>query len=91
MGEISALADLAHGILQPGTVRPSVSFSRPLRKLNVTFNKGMMSLNLDLIVAWFKIRPNESMTELMFDLYTTIPSAALIVIKAPIRGAVKQC
>lgn len=51
----------------------------------------MMSLNLDLIVAWFKIRSNESMTELMFDLYTSVQSAELIAIKTPIRGAVKQC
>lgn len=86
MGEISALADRAHWMLQP-----KCPFLPSPQKLNVTFNKGMMSLNLDLIVAWFKIRSNESMTELMFDLYTSVQSAELIAIKTPIRGAVKQC
>lgn len=65
------LADRAQR-MQQAALKTDCSFLPSFQKLNVSFNKAMMSLNLDLIVAWFKIRFDESMAELMFDLSTSV-------------------
>lgn len=90
MGGNIMLADRAQPTQQPA-LRTNCHFLPSSQKLNVSFNKAMMSLNLNLIVVWFKIWFNESMAELMFDLSTSVQSVELIAVKTLIRRAVKQC